>query len=947
MSALKTLDMLIIESNPNDFKLIGKLLDGMGKFRLENAVDLDEGLIRIRNKEYHIVFSELDLPGYSHAEIIEHFNKLNLRCPVVIITDEKNRKSAYEAMKAGADECLFKSELSRQLIEKTIHYSIERKRMNRELYESERRYRRMFEYSAIGIYRSTPDGRLLEANHAFAQIFGYDSPAHILNVVDDISRQLYVNPVEREKIIQAFRDEKMVYKQTELQFYKKDGSVFTGLLQMRRSENGSGDDFVVEGYLQDITRERKATEQVNSSLQFLREIMENIPSPIFAKDINLRFTGCNKDFEKFIGFPEKEILGKTILELKEDSDSKFLHHIDREILKTRKKLEFERPFRFPSGEVRDMMLHKNVIADQNGNVNGIIGLLLDITDKKKAVGQLEEELVINEAMTELSKQLIKPGLSIQEISSLILSFCKSFTQSECGYAGTIDPANGDLVLYTFDEMIAGGCINEGNTMRCKAVSGKYPSLWGRSLNTLKPFYTNEPGSFEDLQNTPDHHFDVKNFLSVPVMINKKLVGQIAVANSGKPYSPKAVEAVKKLSNLYSIAIEKVSSIGELIQSKERAELSDKLKSAFLANMSHEIRTPLNAIVGFAQMLGEEGIGMDETREFKDVIFKNTDLLLRLINDIIEMAMIEAGELKIHPENRKVSETIQQVFETWKFKDEVRGSQEKIKYSLVEPDNEQGQVFRVDSLRFIQIMDNLIMNAFRFTPAGEVRIAYSYPGNGKVEISVSDTGIGISKEYQRTIFDRFRQVDELRVRPFSGTGLGLAITKKLTEHLSGKIRVKSAPGKGSTFTLTFPLAGPDVESATSDQQADTINSGSNGSIAGKNILIVEDKDSSYEFLEVLLGKRGAKIRRAISGREAIEEYNTSETDIILMDLQLPEMSGFDAIRKIRETDTGIPIIVQTAFSEQSERDKAFDAGCNAYIVKPITRRKLEEVLLKFC
>lgn len=947
MSALKTLDVLIIESNPNDVALVGKLLDGVEEFRLDNAVNLEEGLRKIRTKEYHIVFTELDLPGHSHAEVIEHFNTLNLSCPVVVITDDKNRESAFEAMKTSADECVFKSELSRQLIGKTIHYSIERKRMNHELLESESRYRRMFEYSAIGIYRSTPEGRLLEANRAFAQIFGYDSPAHILNVVDDISRQLYVNPAERVKIIQAFRDKKMMYKQTELQFYKKDGSVFTGLLQMRRSDNGSEGEFVVEGYLQDITLERKASEQVNNSLQFLREIMENIPSPIFAKDINLRFTGCNKDFEEFIGFPEKEIIGKTILELKEDSDSQFLHEIDREILKTRKKLELERPFRFPSGEMREMMLHKNVITDQNGNVNGIIGLLLDVTEKKKAVGQLEEELVLNEAMTELSKQLIKPGLSLQEISSLILSFCKSFTQSEYGYAGTIDPANGDLILYTFDEMIAGGCINEGSTMRCKAVNGKYPSLWGRSLNNLKPFYTNEPGSSHDSDNSPDHHFDVKNFLSVPVMINNKLVGQIAVANSKKPYSAKAVEAVKKLSNLYSIAIEKVGSIGELIQSKERAELSDKLKSAFLANMSHEIRTPLNAIVGFAQMLGEEGIGLDETREFKDVIIKNTDLLLRLINDIIEMAMIEAGELKIHPENRKVSETIRQVYETWKFKDEVRGNQERIKYTLVEPDNEKGQVFRVDSLRFIQIMDNLIMNAFRFTPAGEVRIAYSYTTNGRVEISVSDTGIGISKEYQRTIFDRFRQVDELRVRPFSGTGLGLAITKKLTEHLSGKIRVKSAPGQGSTFIVSFPLAGQDEETITPNLHAETLNSGSNGTIEGKNILIVEDNDSSYEFLEVLLGKRGANIRRAVSGREAIEEFNTSNNDIILMDLQLPEMSGFDAIRKIRETDTGIPIIVQTAFSEQSEREKAFDAGCDAYIVKPITRRKLEEVLLKFC
>lgn len=951
MNQATELEILLIEDNPGDRRLLRSYLEDIPdyEFKFYFAESLMDGLELMKKYNISIIFTDLNLPDSQQLETLDRIISQKPDCPVVVTTGFNNRELGIEAVKNGADDYLFKSEINSHLLEKTIAYSIERKRLSGQLIECESRFRRMFKYSSIGIFRTSASGKIIEVNRAFAGIFGYESPTEVKDVVKNISAQLFVNPSERKKLINSFKDTKIRYKQTEIDFYKKDGSTFTGLLHMRRSDELLDGEFVLEGYIQDITHEKQTSKQIRNYLKYLRNLMDNIPSPVYSLDTNLKFTGCNKEFESYIGLKEEEILGKSITELRNSEEAELLHSKDLKLLSTKKRQVFEHSHKLTNNQDRVMMHYKNVITGHDGQVNGIIGLMMDITEKKDALALLKEELSLNEAMASLSSQLIKPGISIGEISDLILGFCKSTTEAGQGYAATLNPDTGDLVLNSHTEMFRSDAYDSNNNnVIPRGEGGQYPGLCGHSLNSLKAFYTNTPGKHESFSEMPAETIPLKNFLSVPVEINNRLAGQIVLANAPTPFNNKDLENVVKLSNLFSIAIEKVQSIEELVKSKEKAELSDKLKSAFLANMSHEIRTPLNAIVGFAQMLGEEGVGMEETREFKQVIIKNTDLLLRLINDIIEMAMIEAGELKIHPENRYVRDTMLQIFQSWRNRDEVTGTEDRIKFRLDEPEEDAGRTFDIDFMRFSQIMDNLIMNAFRFTASGEIILGYRYIDDNRVKIFVKDSGIGISKEHQRTIFERFRQVDELRVRPFSGTGLGLAITKKLTEHLSGSIEVDSKPGEGSIFTTTLPLAGVDHrhnEQIGRTDAGDTITE--RGSIKGKNLLIVEDNDSSYEFLEILLRKKGAKTCRAISGREAVEKHVQEHPDVILMDLQLPEMSGFDAIVNIREKDNKVPIIVQTAFSEQSEREKAFDAGCDAYLVKPITKRKLEDVLEKFC
>lgn len=949
MKQTEKIKILLIEDNPDNSKLFSEYLDEISQnhYEFTLAESLKQATELINRHRFSIIFTNLNLPDSSRLNTLNHILDLSRPCPVIVFTGPDNSDLGIEAVKAGAADYLYKPGLNSQLIEKTINHAIERKNLLQQIADSETRYRRMFDYSSLGKYRSTASGELLEVNQAFANIFGYDSPDEIYQRNKDVSSQLYLEPKEREEILADFLNKKVTSIHREVQFLRKDGSAFTGLLHMRPSVGETTDNLTIEGYVQDITKEKKAHEQVKESLIFMKELMDNIPSPVYAKDNMLRYTGCNKEYEKFIGLNEHELVGKTLMEIRKHEDVVFLDKMDRELLKTKQRQVFEHTIRFATGYERNMIFYKNVITNRNGQLIGIIGIMVDITDKKNAMEQLRGELSINEAMSGLSQQLLEPGISLHEIATLVLDYTKSFTKSEHGYAATIDPENGDIVVHTYTEMGFEASDAEEEKIRFPKIKGKYSNLWGQALNTQKPLYNNQPDVHESLGDTPLGDIPLDNFLSVPVMIQDELAGQITLANAEEPYNKEDLENVLRISRLYSLAIEKVRRMDEIITSKEQAEMSDKLKSAFLANMSHEIRTPLNAIVGFSQMLGDESVSLEETMEFKKVIIKNTDLLLHLISDIIEMSMIEAGELKIQPEFQPVKNTINQIFESWKYKDEVVDAEDRIKFNLMHPDNDQDKSFNIDFLRFNQILNNLIMNAFRFTNSGEITVGYRYPDNGEVEIFIRDTGIGISKEYQSIIFDRFRQVDELRVRPFSGTGLGLAITKKLTENMGGTISVESAPGQGSTFYLSFPVTKTRIKSQKPELLQIDEPQKLNGTIEGKHMLIVEDNDSSFEFLEILLRRKGAKIQRAITGHEAIEKQEKNNNDIILMDLQLPEMSGFDAIRKIRENNHHIPIIVQTAFSEQSEREKAFDAGCDAYLVKPITRKTLEATLLKFC
>ena len=385
---------------------------------------------------------------------------------------------------------------------------------------------------------------------------------------------------------------------------------------------------------------------------------------------------------------------------------------------------------------------------------------------------------------------------------------------------------------------------------------------------------------------------------------------------------------------------------------KQADQANKAKSEFLANMSHEIRTPMNAIIGFSELLAEEKL-TEQQHSFLSTVLNSGKSLLQLINDILDFSKIEAGRLETEIIECKTKEFLGDMNSFLRPLAMEKG----LKFDILQCDDLPA-VFHTDPVRIRQCLVNLVSNAIKFTAKGHVYVNVSterIDENDFIRFDVEDTGIGIPEEKQRTIFDAFTQADGSTTRQFGGTGLGLTITKQLTQLLGGSISLKSTPGKGSTFTILLPIGveldemplinrydiiediieSPQDEARNTETQHEAL-----------KILVAEDAPANQALIRILLERLGHRVRIAENGLKAIEAMQTDSFDIILMDMMMPEMNGYDATKKLRQDGYTLPIIALTANAMKNDDHKCREAGCNEYISKPIDRNRLMEILEKF-
>lgn len=370
---------------------------------------------------------------------------------------------------------------------------------------------------------------------------------------------------------------------------------------------------------------------------------------------------------------------------------------------------------------------------------------------------------------------------------------------------------------------------------------------------------------------------------------------------------------------------------ELIKARIKAEQSDRLKTAFLANMSHEIRTPLNAIVGFSRLLTSAN-NEEEERLYSDIINQNSDSLLQLINDILDLSKIEAGTLEYVKKPMDLGELCRTIYEVHKGR-----TQDGVLLVLENKDVEL--IINEDHNRIMQVVTNLITNAIKFTHQGEIRFGFNVKEDC-IDFYVKDTGVGIAEDKIKNVFERFVKLNAFA----QGTGLGLAICRMIVEKIGGELSVTSEVNKGSTFRFIIPYKSDEKIELPKMEEAPK------AYVLKKpqrmrTILVAEDVDSNFLLLKKIIGKNYALLW-AKDGIEVVSMFKEYHPDLILMDLKMPRMDGLEATRIIRSYSKDIPIVALTAYAFEADKEKAFDAGCNDFITKPVTEESLAVVLGKY-
>ncbi|MBN2615171.1 MAG: response regulator [Bacteroidales bacterium] len=372
----------------------------------------------------------------------------------------------------------------------------------------------------------------------------------------------------------------------------------------------------------------------------------------------------------------------------------------------------------------------------------------------------------------------------------------------------------------------------------------------------------------------------------------------------------------------------------------KARRADQLKSSFLANMSHEIRTPLNAIVGFSNILAEEQLSDEERKQYVSIINSSNESLLRLVNDILDVSMIESDQLKIETKGCELKKIMRELEDMYKLKLKSSGIQ-RIQVFNTSPD--QNYIVKADCERLKQVLINLLDNAIKYTEEGRIEFGYELEKKDVV-FYVKDTGIGIKQSHIDYLFDRFYKIEDDKKKLYRGTGIGLYLTKKIVHLLNGNIWVDSEFGKGSQFYFTVPKVGMEVAEVKDVVAKSTVEVEEIVPEEGDKlkILIVEDQMSNQEYYKAILKDSPYKLIHAMNGLEGVEAFKRNrDVSLILMDIKMPVMDGFEALKEIRKIDKKVTVFALTAHAMSTDKQVCLNAGFNDYFSKPLNK----EVLLK--
>lgn len=765
-----------------------------------------------------------------------------------------------------------------------------------------------------GVIRLFSKGAQKMLGYSAAEAYGNQVPG-FLHPKEEIRAREQLLSSEFDTEIQGFeafaiRAKSGEADRLECNYVKKDGTqvlvslVITTLFDITGEING----FL--GVAIDVTEKRNADRIIKESEEKYRTLMENMNEVVMFVDNDDRVMFVNRKFTEVLGYSPEDIIGKIGYEVLLDSESQAIIVAANSDRKKRVSGQYEICFKKKGGGTIDFLISGAPIQDADGNVVGSIGTMTDITDRKAAEEKLRESQYLFQVLTQSSPVGI-------------------FRTDTTGYTTYVNPTWCEFSGLGAERALGYGWLDAIHPIDRTALKER----WEIQLGGENPVET----EYRFLKPSGEITWVIGR--SVAETFDGEVVGYIGTLTDITSRKEAEMELMEKTEEInvqneeyLQLNEELIQMNEELYMAKNRAEESDRLKSAFLANMSHEIRTPMNGIIGFSKILTEGELSKAERTEYSDILNNSCQRLLNTVNDILDISKLDSGQMEIRYSIFPPTKVFNELLAVYDDRYTANGVslELKVDYRLREI------TINADERKIFQILNHLLDNALKFTPeGGKVSLGFELRGPNIV-FYITDTGIGIAKELKQFVFGRFNQENLTLSRGHEGTGLGLSICKGLVEMMGGEIFVESEVGRGSTFSFSVPFQTKAEQAKGIEQHAENVKN--NLDLSKKIVLVAEDDHSSFMLVERILTRDlNAKVIRAVNGFEAVSlfEKYSNEVAVILMDIKMPLMDGFEATRRIRTMNKTVPIVALTAFAMKQDKDAAINAGCNDYISKPIT------------